>query len=96
MAENPFTLPNAVIKLGDGSVYQPPEWFIREVLPKLMELPKDEYLNLRMWLAPAHFFFDACEASQNPLMVKLFQAYVMEDKYAYLARYTPPPGVRKQ
>ncbi|HEY6407715.1 MAG TPA: hypothetical protein VIY29_09635 [Ktedonobacteraceae bacterium] len=90
-----FTLPNMVMKDQDGTVYEPPEWFMKDVLPKIMDLPKDEYIQLRMWLTPIHWFITACQVAQNPLLSKLYESHIMEDRYAYLARYTPPPGVKK-
>jgi hypothetical protein len=88
-------LPNSFLRLDDGTQWEPPPE-VMKFLAWLFSLEEQEYVRVRMFLAPMRFLQTACNVAQNPLLSPLFQHMVESDYFAYRASYTPPPGSTKQ
>ena len=89
--------PLPVMKMGDGSAYEPPPEVLKAI-ELLMSLSEVDYMRATIYMAPFRFYFVALELANNPLLEHVMNARAMENYWRYHANegvLSPPPALPK-
>lgn len=96
--------PLPVMKMADGSAYEPPPEVLKAI-DLLMSLSETDYMRATVYMAPFRFYFLALEVANNPLLEHVMNARAMQNYWQYHANLgltaptiptTPKPGSRVQ